>query len=234
MKDMAMGLTILVEGYPGSGLELVAKQFVSSSDKDEYPVYVTTEERDEDIITTMKEFKWNFENIKIINFCKEYYNEVLAKELDVSKFRLEGVVADDVRHITLTQKKSTTNFLTRLMYEVGKINPPFRLVINSLDFFLELYDNKNVLQVMRLIKTHAQEVGGVVLMTMLSDVYERSTQSGIEAFVDIILELESKRINASFKRNLIIKKVRNHPERAHILSYEINSTGILVKPEHHK
>jgi len=54
-----------------------------------------------------------------------------------------------------------------LAYEISKLDPPFRVVINSLDFFLENYESSEVLMAMRTIKAHTQHSESVTLMTML-------------------------------------------------------------------
>ena len=47
MNGLPKGFTVLVTGPPGSGTELIAKQFAGASVRDENVVYFTTTERDE-------------------------------------------------------------------------------------------------------------------------------------------------------------------------------------------
>ena len=54
----------------------------------------------------------------------------------------------------------------------------------------------------------------------------RSTQSGVEEVVDGIIELERVRAGDAFKRYLVIRKVRNHPEKTAIHAYELTKEGI--------
>ena len=60
----------------------------------------------------------------------------------------------------------------------------------------------------------------------MKDTYGRSLESGIEAIVDCIIELEIQRMASEFENRLVVKKVRNYPDRAGILVYAITDHGI--------
>ena len=128
-----------------------------------------------------------------------------------------------------TARRKGINFLTTLTYEISKLEPPFRLVIDSLDFFLEYYKHHDVLSALRTIKAHTQHHESVALVTMLNNVYDTRTESGVEEIVDLVIELERKREEERFKKYLLIRKVRNHPEKIGIHPYEITSEGIAFK-----
>jgi KaiC/GvpD/RAD55 family RecA-like ATPase len=63
---------------------------------------------------------------------------------------------------------------------------------------------------------------------MLSGVYDTRTQSGVEEIVDCIVELERVRHENEFRRYLIIRKVRNHPEKTGLYEYTITDKGITA------
>jgi len=232
MNGIPKGYTILCLGGPGAGVELFAKRFASVDTSNETVTYFSTSERDSDVLDTMKEFGWNT-NIKIVNIGTMYYEKVLTKHLEVSRYRLEGLTMRDIRQFKLAQQKeedmSITNFLTTVTYEISKMKPPFRIVLDSLNFFLEYYPPKDVLSAIRTIKSHTQHHGGVALVTLVKGVMDSHIESGIEEIVDAIIELERQRDGFEFKRNLLIRKVRNHPEKTGILSYTIDEKGISAK-----
>ncbi len=229
MNGVPRGYTILLSGTPGSGKELFAKQFASAGVESENVVYFTTTERDEDIVATMKSFNWNTD-IKIVNIGTEYYKKVLEKELLISRYREEGIPINEIFMPGKKKKEKELNFLTEVTYEISKLQPPFRIIIDSLDFFLNQYERSKVISALRTIKAHTQYSESVALITMLTNVYDTATQSGIEEIVDVILELEMLRTTSSFDKYLIVKKVRNHPEKTGIFKYEVNNKGfVLVK-----
>jgi len=229
MDGVPKGYTILLAGTPGSGTELFAKQFAAAGVGKENVVYFTTTERDEDILSTMKGFNWKTD-IKIVNIGAEYYRKVLEKELIISRYREEGIPVNEIFTPGKKKEDKEINFLTKVTYEISKLQPPFRIIIDSLDFFLNKYERAKVISALRTIKAHTQYYESVALITMLNNVYDTATQSGIEEIVDIILELEMLRTPGGFDKYLIIKKVRNHPEKTGIFKYEVKEKGfVLVK-----
>lgn len=224
MNGIPKGFTTLVFGIPGSGTGLLAKQFVTAGPESEDAVFVTTTERDTDIMSTIEYFDWN-KDINIINLAKEYYDKVLVKELEISKFRKEGVRLRDVRK-PKEDKKLDVNLLTTLIYEVSKMKPPFRLAVHSLDFFFEYYNHSNVLSAIRTIKMHTEQSESITLLTLDTGVLESKVQIGIEEVVDCVIELERERDKLDFKRNLVVRKLRNHPEKTGVYPIEFSKSGI--------
>ncbi|UCD91615.1 MAG: recombinase RecA [Methanobacteriota archaeon] len=227
MEGLPQGVVILVTGSPGSGAELFAKQFASAATGKESMVYFTTTERDEDVTTTMEHFGWK-SDIQTVNIGELYYERVLARELEISKYRQEGLKTKDIRKYEMDEEemRRQVNLLTSLTYEISKLKPPFRIVVDSLDFFLEYYQDRNVLSALRTIKSHIQHNRSVALFTLLTNVHDTRTESGVEEIVDVIIELERQRTGDEFKRYLLIRKVRNHPEKTGIHPYSISKEGI--------
>lgn len=230
MDGIPKGFTLLVSGPPGSGTELFAKQFASSGIDSENVVYFTTTERDQDVTSTMEHFGWK-SSMKIVNIADQYYKNVLAKELEISRYRQEGITMKDIMAQTKEdlEERTGVNFLTSLCYETSRLKPPFRVVVDSLDFFLEYYDHVDVLSSLRTIKGHTQHQESVALLTMLTGVYATRTQSSVEEIVDCSIELQRERRENVFKNYLIVRKVRNHPEMTGIYEYMITKEGITPK-----
>jgi len=221
------GSTVLVVGTPGSGMEFFAKQFASAGQ--ESVTYFTSTERDEDVLNVMREYGWRTD-LKIVNVESKYYEHVLAKKLEISRFRQEGITLQDLRRFKEADTMKEENFLTFLAYEISKLSPPFRVVINSLDFFLENYESSEVLMAMRTIKAHTQHSESVTLMTMLKGVHESRIQSSIEDLADVILELEREKVGHEFKKFIMVDKVRNRPAMVGIIPTVYDKTGIKPAP----
>ncbi|HIH02143.1 TPA: recombinase RecA [Thermoplasmata archaeon] len=217
------GSTLLIMGNPGSGTEFFAKQFASAGK--EAVTYFTSTERDEDVLNVMREYGWRTD-ISIINIGSKYYENVLAKKLEISRFRQEGLSLADIRRFEEKDMHKEENFLTYLSYEISKLEAPFRVVINSLDFFLENYDSAEVLMAMRTIKAHTQHSESVTLMTMLKGVHESRIQSSIEDLADVILELDREKVGHEFRKYVMVQKVRNRPAMVGIIPCAFDETGI--------
>ena len=230
MSGLPKGFTVLVTGSPGAGLELFAKQFAAAGARDESVVYFTTSERDEDIVGTMQDFGWK-SDLTIVNIGNRYYETVLARRLEASRFRLEGLSIKDLQKIRAQDAgvRRDVNFLTALSYEISQLKPPFRVVVDTLDFFLEYYDPAEVLSALRTVKAHVKRAEGLALLTMLGAVHDARVQSGVEEIVDCIFELERVRDGATFNRNLVIRKVRNHPEKTGIHPLALTRDGLEIQ-----
>ncbi|MEM4262420.1 MAG: RAD55 family ATPase, partial [Thermoplasmata archaeon] len=185
------GFTILVMGRPGAGSEFLAKQFASSGEV--ATTYFTTTERDEDIISVMKSHGWKT-SLKIFNIGAKYYQTILEKRLEISKYRQEGLKYADLKKPLGEEYAREINYLTTLAYEISNLSTPFRVVVDSLDFFLENYDAAEVLSAMRTIKAHTQHSESLSLITLLKNVHEPRVQSSIEDMADMIIELDRETV----------------------------------------
>jgi len=228
MNGIPAGYTVLLSGTPGSGIELFAKQFVAFHLPEEDVTYITTTERTEDIINTMKEFNWKTD-IKIVNLGEEFYRRVLEKELFISKYREEGIPASEILRPHKFHIEKELDVLTLLTYEISMLKSPFRLSIDSLDFLFSNEENSRVLSTLRTIKSHTQYRQGVALFTLVTTLYPSIVQSGVEEIVDIIFSMENIRTQTGFERVFTIKKFRNHPEKVGIFRYDFSKNGISIQ-----
>lgn len=220
------GFTILVMGRPGAGTEFLAKQFASTGEAT--TTYFTTTERDEDIISVMKSHGWKT-SVKIFNIGAKYYQTILEKRLEISKYRQEGLRYADVKKPLGEEYAHEINYLTTLAYEISKLATPFRVVVDSLDFFLENYDAAEVLSAMRTIKAHTQHSESLSLITLLKNVHEPRIQSSIEDMADMIIELERETVQHEVKKFLIIQKVRNNPGLVGSMPCAFGPSGIQLQ-----
>ena len=221
------GSTVLITGNPGSGTEFFAKQFASVGEG--RVTYFTSTERDEDVMAIMREYGWKTD-MSIVNIGSKYYENILAKKLEISRFRQEGVTLADIRRFKEKDVRKEENFLTFLSYEISKLEAPFRVVIDSLDFFLENYDSAEVLMAMRTIKAHTQHSESVTLVTMLKGVHESRIESSIEDLADVIFELDREKVGQEFHKYVMVQKVRNRPAMVGIIPCEFDETGIKPCP----
>ena len=113
-----------------------------------------------------------------------------------------------------------------MTYEISKLRSPFRVVVDSLDFFMQYYNPLEVLSALRTIKEYAQANGGTVMYTISEGSHETRIHSQIEAICDVVIQLEVGRMAAEFENRLIIKKIRNHPEKAAVMIYAVTDNGI--------
>ncbi|MBX8630977.1 MAG: RAD55 family ATPase [Thermoplasmata archaeon] len=220
----AEGSLCSVVGHPGSGLGVLAMQFASAGEEKSY--YFSTMDSSEEVLSTIKRFGWNKE-ITIVDIGDKYYDSVLLKKLKVTRYRQEGIKVNDVFD-SEPEGERPFNFLTYLTHEIFKITPPFRITIDSLDFFLDNYGVEEVLSALRTLKAYNKRCRGVMLATMTKDLFDSKTQNAIDALCDTLIELERERVGKKFENNFIVSKVKSYPERTKILQYTVTSEGFTL------
>lgn len=220
----ARGTLCAVTGPPGAGTGIFAKQFAAAGDEKSY--YFSTSESTEEVIETLKRFGWR-SDVKIVDIADKYYDKFLLKRLEVTRFRQEGLRISDIANYE-DEMYTEFNFLTYLTNEIFRITPPFRVVVDSLDFFIDSYGVDEVLSTLRTLKAFNGRNRGLLVVTLTRGVFDARTQNSIDALVDTLIELERERVGKKFDNNLIASKVKNYPERSRILQYFIGQNGIAL------
>jgi len=223
------GSTILVKGTPGSGMDLFAKQFTSGAETMEDVLYFSTDERLEDVIRLLKKYNWRT-NLDIIDIASAYFDKILARELEISRLKRDGLTVSDILKLieaSRSEDRESTDFLLDMTYRIADLSPPFRVVIDSLDFFLENYPTNKVLSSMRTVKAHTYYNKGLTLITLVLGMHEKKVENALDAIADIIIEMSIEQIASEYETRLILRKIRNQPGKAAIMTYHIASdTGI--------
>lgn len=230
LNGIPMGYTVLVVGSPESGMEIFAKQFCSAkTSRNEVSVFFSTIEHEDTIQAIIKMYGWN-DKIKIVSFGTEHYESVIVKEIESHKLRHEGISMRDLTNAPdIYTHSNVTNYLSKLTYEISKLKSPYRVVVDSLDFFFEQYQSENVLKTIRRIKNYVHHDKGVVLFTLHRGILPESVQNRLEGIIDCVIDLKVRIEDSSMKKIMFIKKLRNYPHKTKILYYKITEKGIEIK-----
>ena len=220
----------LLIGDSGAGMQLLAKQFARAGLGKAPVSYYTTYERPEDIRRAFHDYGWDPEGINITNLTEEYYARVLDRELEVSRARERGLrYADLATGSTGAVPPPLVRPSARVLTDLSALDSPFRLVIDSLDFILEVVPEGEVLAVARQIRRRAQSLGGQALLVLQSDVHDRRVTGLLEDLADLLLELRSAEAGGQFQPTLTVRKVRNHPELTRRIALTPGSGGFLIE-----
>jgi KaiC/GvpD/RAD55 family RecA-like ATPase len=218
----------ILSGSPGSGIELLAKQFVQVAAPAVPASYYTTSERTDEVRRAMRDFSFR-DDIRIVNISDDYYDHVLSRDLEVSRFREKGISPQDIAQFRMEGLEAPqVNFVTRMLVELAALDRPFRLVIDSLDFFLEQEEPTAVISLVRQIRYRAQRVGGFALLTLHAGIHEPRTVGILEDVADLLLDAEVSKEHAQFRQFLNIRKVRNHPERTGSVPIVATNKGVTT------
>lgn len=219
----------IVMGQSGSGLPLFAKQFAHAG-AGVIPVrYYTTYERTADILRAFADFEWKVDGVEIVNLSDEYFDRVLRRDLEVSRVRERGLTYHDlVGGPPPNDRPRTYNLTNRLLSDLAAQESSFRLVVDSLDFFLEVLDPSEVMSMVRQVRHRVQALGGQALLLMQSDVHDRRTTGLLEDLADLVVELRSDRHGDAYEQQLAIRKLRNHPEKTRVTLARMTPRGFVV------
>ena len=140
------GFTTVLLGSPGSSIEILVKQIASNGKV----TYITTEETKDEILDTMKRFKWNSPHIDFVDISAKYYQSVLkgeAKRVSIyqqrSKLKLKELIEIGSQGMPTTAQ-AEEDFLAILSNSVKKGTNEGIIIINSLDFFMSQYSQEDV------------------------------------------------------------------------------------------
>ena len=225
------GWLALLSGHSGSGAPLLAKQFAHAGVGIVPVLFYTTYERTEDVRTAFSDFGWDPEDIKVVNLADEYYERVLVRGLEVARAREVGLSLDQLVRAQPTGRTFPPFSLTnRMLSDLSGMDSPFRLVIDSVDFFFEVLEPHDVTTVARQIRHRCQTIGGQALITVHSIAHDRATFGLLHDLADLVLELRAEPRQSTYEHTLYIEKVANHADLTHIWRAVMGENGWHVEP----
>lgn len=229
--SMPPGWVGIVLGSSGSGMSLFSKQFAQARTPQVPVLYYTTYERTDDVRKAFEDFGWTSDGIQIVNLSDEYFDRVLRRDLEVSLLRERGLSYRDLIDTAhAPARRRTYNLSSRLLSDLAGLSGPFRLVVDSIDFFLEVLDAAEVMTMVRQIRHRVQTLGGQALLVMVSDVHDRRTTGLLEDLADLVVELGGGPSTDSFDQLFAIRKVRNHPEKTSVGVARMTPAGLVIPP----
>jgi KaiC/GvpD/RAD55 family RecA-like ATPase len=225
------GWLCLLEGRAGSGAALFAKQFAAAAIGRGPVLYYTTYEPSDDIARAYADHGWSTDGLTVINLAEEYYERVLRHDLEVSRMRERGLTFADLSGAPSTPaRRRAFNLPNRVLSDLSAVDRPFRIVIDSLDFFLEVLDVAEVMTVARQVRHRVQQFGGQALLVLQTDIHERRVQGLLEDLADLVIELHAIPGPEEVAHGLAIRKVRNHPDKNQMTALRATDKGLVVAP----
>ena len=205
---LVKGSTNLIAGNAGTGKTIMGMQYIwNGLQKGESGVYITLEQRPEDILTDVSRFGWDF-----------------PKYISSRKAIVEGVIASDITAVT-----------TRIVESVKKINAK-RFVLDSITIatmgWKERPEEEFKLRSKAFDMLNTLKSLGVTSF-IISEV-ERGQATPISRFgfeefvVDSVVLLNYMAVGGA-SRNLQILKMRRTDHGKKIYPFDISNQGINIK-----
>jgi len=226
------GFTVLVLTVPGSSAEILTKQIASHTQNS---VYITTDENEEEIKSTLKRFHWKNENLNIIDISTKHREHLIKNEekrINIyrqrSKVNIKELInmgSKELPSINLV----TEDFLASLSTTISEIDKQQILLLNSLDFYLNHYPQEDVLKTIYASKISILEKKGVFFLLMTKGIHGELFERKLETLADCVLELDVLQRGSDFERILSVKKMRNYAKKIGIARYGIDDSGFVIE-----
>ncbi len=225
------GWLALLTGHSGSGAPLLAKQFAQAGVGNVPVLFYTTYERTEEVTKRFRDFGWDPGSIKVVNLADEYYERVLVRGLEVARAREVGLSLGEIVEARPKVRTSGSFSLTnRMLSDLAAIDSPFRLVVDSVDFFFEVLEPHDVTTVARQIRHRCQTIGGQALIAAHSIAHDRSVFGLLQDLADLVFDLKATPSGDHYEHELYVEKVAHRPDLTHIWKAVVGETGWQVEP----
>ena len=225
------GWLALLSGASGSGAPVLAKQFAHAGVGTVPVLFYTTYEQTADVLEAFSDFGWDPASITVVNLADEYYERVLVRGLDVARAREVGLSLSDVVGSRPSARSLGSFSLTnRMLSDLAAIDSPFRLVVDSVDFFFEVLEPHDVTTVARQIRHRCQTIGGQALLTAHSLLRGEAVFGLLQDLADVVFELRAEPNGDHYDHVLSLEKVANRPDLSHIWRAVMGETGWTVEP----
>jgi len=225
------GWLALLTGHSGTGAPLLAKQFAHAGVGNVPVLFYTTYERTEEVNKAFDDFGWDPGAVKVVNLADEYYERVLVRGLEVARAREVGLSLDELVEVRPRTRASSSYSLTnRMLSDLASIDEPFRLVVDSVDFFFEVLEPHDVTTVARQIRHRCQSIGGQALLCAHSIGHDRTVLGLLQDLADVVFDLRAEPKGDRYEHTLCVEKVTNHPNLTRVWKAEVGSEGWRVEP----
>jgi KaiC/GvpD/RAD55 family RecA-like ATPase len=224
------GFTTLISAIPGTNIEIFTKQLATADN----PVYITTDETKNEIISTMESFSWDTDQIGFEDIAQkhlDYVREGESKRISIyqqrSRTKIKELIKQGSQGVP-AQHTGEEDYLAVLSHNF-RDNASKKIIVNGLDFFLERYSTDDVLKTVKAGKINVAQHQGVLILILTRGIHGTQIERNLESLADCILELDVVRKGTSFERLLSVKKIRNYAKKIGTARYEITDRGLILE-----
>ncbi|HEV2316780.1 MAG TPA: ATPase domain-containing protein [Thermoplasmata archaeon] len=217
----------LIEGGPGAGTHLLAKQAAHVAAGAMPVLYYATHESATEVARVFDEFGWDAAEIKIADLDSEFFAAGRQRDNAVYRTRARGLsLAEAMSTQAMAPLAPPPAPVGRLIADIATLDSPFRYIVDSYDLLLEMLTGPEATTVARQLRHRAYETGAGALLVFRREVAEPRTLALLEVIADFIVRMELVRDGDVFFPSLAIEKVRNHPELTRVLRGTVTPKGI--------
>ena len=220
------GFLAILTGGTAGGAPILARQFAAAAVGSVPVRYYTTYERSDDLERGFRDVGADPGALTIVNLADEYYERVLVRGLDVARVRERGLSLEDLAADPKpTHAPNPYRLADRMLSDLAGIDAPFRLVIDSIDFFFEVLGPKDVMKIAREVRHCCRRVGGQALLAVHAPRNEGAVGGLLTDLADLALEVRTEAHGDRFRHSLLVEKVGMRPDLARVVPIRLAESG---------
>ena len=241
------GFTTLVLAPAGSGAEIFAKQFAAGA-KGQRVTYLTTDESASEVAATARAAGWDFSQVQVVDLQTEFADRMMDVQQQAREARGDdrqaGTRRVDARDLVerthsrdLLKRDAPaapgsagrSGYLDQLLEPFVRLRPPDRMVVHSLDFFLNLNAVEEVVSAVTALKAANTRQGGLLLLVVAKGAHGANVERRLEILCDCLIELEVTRKGTTFERFFMVRKVKNRSSGIGVSTYDVTPSGLQLE-----
>lgn len=217
------GSLVLSLGTPACGFELVAKEFAAA----DHPVlYYSPDESADEVEAVVRRFDEHAEPT-VVDLASRYYDHIVRTQSSTRATTVAPIgpngapPADDAT-------AGLPDFLQSIFEEI-RASRPNRTIIDTLDFFFEVYTPEEVVRSLRALRLANRDIDGLLYVSKMRDTVDPKVEALLEHVADVVLEFRRTDATIEDIHLLNVKKVRNEPQYVGTTGYKPTRDGRLVR-----
>jgi len=225
-QSLPTGFLATLTGGTSTGAPILARQFARAAVGSVPVRYYTTYDRTDDLELAFQDIGTDPQGLTIVNLADEYYERVLVRGLDVARVRERGFTLEDlISDARPNRAPGPYRLADRMLSDLAGIDAPFRLVIDSIDFFFEVLGAKDVMKVAREVRHCCRTVGGQALIAVHAPRSEAAAGGLLSDLADLALEVRAEPKTDRFAHSLLVEKVGHRPDLARAVPLRLGEAG---------
>lgn len=207
-KRIGRGRLVLLRYGPGSGGEILLKEFVSSAPAGMNAVFISSTEGAQEIGS---EAAGHMDKVEVISLLGSVESES-ARVLRRDRFASEGILVTDLLEISMadrTQKDDVGDMLSMVTLASTKQVMPFRLALDSLQDLIRTGSEDEIVPRLMILRKVVRSVQGTALIGAPLD--WNGLHGKEMSLFDCLLEARSVKGLTGFERRLSLTHLRNDP-----------------------
>ncbi len=204
------GKIVLFKYGPGSGGDMLLKQFLAETPEGVSSVILTTHYTEMDLIEQMGDLETNHipEIVSVLPFIDRRLNDIRKHD----RFMTEGIMVTDLLEIASNTDEMVreTNPHLRMLAAITitsvKQILPYRMVLDSVSDMVEESSREDVVDRLRILKSHVKERKGMILVAC--DLGWMGLDDHQTSLFDAVVEVIAEKDGENWSRTLTIKNVK--------------------------